>query len=159
MVEPLISSPLISESDSGMTQAWRMVARSHGGPDVIAREALNHSALDGGGRWCDWLAENRIAAIDDVDTRALVHHVREVGSLRGGIFPDSLSIEQALTKIKNEPQMLGRNLISGPSSGDAVTTMAEDAPGSLGDVVDGAPTDPVSHQKVRARLGQCPVKP
>ena len=43
------------------------------------------------GGWLDWLEQNAVAAITGVDTRALVRHIREPGSMRGGIFPSELA--------------------------------------------------------------------
>src|SRR3954467_11850336 len=41
--------------------------------------------------WLDWLADCGIPAIDGVDTRALVQHIRESGARRGGVFPEAKS--------------------------------------------------------------------
>ena len=37
--------------------------------------------------WLSWLADHGVPAITDVDTRALVRHIRDAGAMRGGIFP------------------------------------------------------------------------
>ena len=39
------------------------------------------------GRLATWLEDCGIPAITGVDTRALVRHIRDKGSMRGGIFP------------------------------------------------------------------------
>ena len=40
--------------------------------------------------WLQWLADCGVQGITGVDTRALVRHIREQGSMRGGIFPASI---------------------------------------------------------------------
>jgi carbamoyl-phosphate synthase small subunit len=73
---------------------------------VIMREARN----DGGSGWLDWLAGNGIPAISDIDTRALVRHIRDRGAMKGGMFPDELSEDEARALIDAEPSMLGQDL-------------------------------------------------
>src|SRR4051794_39958791 len=55
-------------------------------PAVVMREARNgtDSAVATSG-WVDWLAAEGIPAIDAVDTRALVRHLREGGAMRGAV--------------------------------------------------------------------------
>ncbi len=55
---------------------------------AIMRDARNHedhASAEGG--WLDWLRDCGVPAITGVDTRALVRHIRDAGSMRGGIFP------------------------------------------------------------------------
>ena len=84
---------------------------------AIMRAAGNRS--DTGGRdrnlpgWCDWLTAEGVAAITDVDTRALVRHIREAGSMLGGVFPGSVSPQEARRLIDDEPPMSGRDLAAG----------------------------------------------
>ena len=40
---------------------------------------------------CSWLTEHGVPAITDLDTRALVRHIRDEGAMRGGVFPASVS--------------------------------------------------------------------
>ena len=49
-------------------------------------------------------------AITDVDTRALVQHIRDEGAMRGGVFPAALSEDEARALIDAEPSMVGRDL-------------------------------------------------
>ena len=59
---------------------------------VIMREAKNaEDAADAEGGWLDWLRDCGVPAIDGVDTRALVRHIRDRGAMRGGIFPAELA--------------------------------------------------------------------
>ena len=76
----------------------------------------------------EFLAENRICGISDVDTRALTLKLRENGSQKGFIIkcdvvdgkPDSAALKDALQKLKAMPDMQGQNLI-----GDVGTNKAE----------------------------------
>jgi len=72
----------------------------------------------------DYMIKEKIPGINDVDTRALVRHIREKGSIRGGIFKVSTEINQSLidqfvAKIKNEPLMEGQNLAADFDGKDA----------------------------------------
>jgi carbamoyl-phosphate synthase small subunit len=78
---------------------------------VIMRTAVNRDdAPSAEQSWLDWLREEGIPAITDVDTRALVLHIREQGAMKGGIFPAGLSEGEAQALITAEPAMSGRNL-------------------------------------------------
>jgi len=55
---------------------------------VVMREGKNSDvAADAEGGWLDWLRDCGVVAIDGVDTRALVRHIRDRGAMRGGILP------------------------------------------------------------------------
>ena len=84
---------------------------------VHARAAIMRAAVDRDDApaatqgWLRWLAENGIRAITDVDTRALVRHIRDRGAMRGGVFPVTLSEAEAQDFIDAEPDMAGRDLV------------------------------------------------
>jgi len=78
---------------------------------VIMRAAMNTEDAPGAERgWLDWLTDCGIAAISEVDTRALVRHIRDAGSMRGGVFPASIDESQAGERIAAEPSMEGLDL-------------------------------------------------
>jgi carbamoyl-phosphate synthase small subunit len=78
---------------------------------AIMRAARNNRDAAGAEiGWLDFLAENGVAAITDLDTRALVRHIRDKGAMRGGIFPDRTSESQAREAVLAEPSMAGRDL-------------------------------------------------
>src|SRR5579863_3297952 len=78
---------------------------------AIMREACDDEDAPGAERgWLAWLADCGVPAITGVDTRALVRHIREQGSMRGGIFPASIAPEQAHALLEGEPQMDGQDL-------------------------------------------------
>jgi carbamoyl-phosphate synthase small subunit len=78
---------------------------------AIMRAAVNRDDAPGAEQgWLDWLTENGIPAITDLDTRALVRHIRDLGAMRGGVFPDGVSEAEAQELIAAEPSMSGRDL-------------------------------------------------
>jgi carbamoyl-phosphate synthase small subunit len=78
---------------------------------AIMRESVNTtdapSAEEG---WLDWLERHGVPGISGVDTRALVRHIRDAGSMRGGIFPAAMPEREARERIDAEPSMVGRDL-------------------------------------------------
>jgi carbamoyl-phosphate synthase small subunit len=79
---------------------------------VIMRAATNgEDAPTAEGGWLDWLRDCGVVAIDELDTRALVKHLRDQGSQRGGIFPVTIRESEARELIHNEPTMAGQDLV------------------------------------------------
>src|SRR5437588_13055255 len=68
---------------------------------VHARAAIMRAGVDredapGAERgWLSWLADCGIPGITDLDTRALVRHIRDAGAMRGGLFPAEMSETEA----------------------------------------------------------------
>jgi carbamoyl-phosphate synthase small subunit len=78
---------------------------------AIMRDARNHADHAGAQQgWLDWLRAAGVPAITGVDTRALVRHIREGGSMRGGIFPAECDTREAAALIDAEPPMAGLDL-------------------------------------------------
>jgi carbamoyl-phosphate synthase small subunit len=73
-----------------------------------ARNNNDHAGAEFG--WLDWLRDAGVPAITGVDTRALVLHIREAGSMRGGIFPADCSEHDAAELIQAEPSMVNLDL-------------------------------------------------
>jgi carbamoyl-phosphate synthase small subunit len=81
------------------------------GRAAIMREACNREDAPTAERgWLDWLADCGVQGISGVDTRALVMHIREAGSMRGGVFPAEMSESEARELIEGEPSMTGLDL-------------------------------------------------
>jgi carbamoyl-phosphate synthase small subunit len=118
---------------------------------AIMRDAVDYadapSAEQG---WLSWLTESGVPAITDLDTRALVRHIRDAGAMRGGVFPAAISGPQAMALIEAEPSMNGRDLARTvtppapvPLNGagatalleDRLATAGEDRPASSGEPV------------------------
>jgi carbamoyl-phosphate synthase small subunit len=78
---------------------------------AIMRAAVDHEDAPGAeAGWLSWLTDCGIPAITDLDTRALVRHIRDAGAMRGGLFPARVSLEEARALIAAEPDMAGRDL-------------------------------------------------
>ena len=60
----------------------------------------------------DYLVDNRIPVISDIDTRALVRHIRLQGSMRGIVSLIDHDEASLLRKVKDAPQMVGWDLAS-----------------------------------------------
>jgi carbamoyl-phosphate synthase small subunit len=94
----------------GVSAAAMESSRAHA-KGAIMRAARNRAdASEAEGGWLDWLAEQNVSAITDLDTRALVRHIREAGAMRGGIFPDGMGQEEAAAMVAAERPMDGRDL-------------------------------------------------
>jgi carbamoyl-phosphate synthase small subunit len=94
---------------------------------VHARAAIMRAGVDredaGGGAhieagWLTWLRDCGVPAITDVDTRALVRHIRDAGAMRGGVFPARVSPSEAAALIQAEPPMTGRDLAKDVTPGE-----------------------------------------
>jgi carbamoyl-phosphate synthase small subunit len=94
---------------------------------VHARAAIMRSAVDrddapGAERgWLSWLADQGTAAITEVDTRALVRHIRDRGAMRGGVFGAEVAESEARELIAAEPAMAGRDLAREVTPGEILT--------------------------------------
>ena len=60
----------------------------------------------------DYLDRHRIPVIWDLDTRALVRHIRRVGALRGVVSTDGTPSEQLIREARSLPSMSGLELAS-----------------------------------------------
>ena len=78
---------------------------------VIARElAIRPSSWRCQQTLENWMAEHGVVGIRDVDTRALVRHLREVGAMNGVISSDGRSPSDLLAQVRDAPSMQGLNL-------------------------------------------------
>src|SRR3981081_2764786 len=63
---------------------------------AIMRAGVNREDAPSAERgWLDWLADCGVPAITDLDTRALVRHIRDAGAMRGGVFPARIAESEA----------------------------------------------------------------
>ncbi len=70
-------------------------------------EPSNHRAT---GSLAKYLAEQKVVAIEDVDTRALTRHLRSRGAMRGAISCLDLNSESLRARILDHPSLVGRDL-------------------------------------------------
>ncbi len=115
MTDPSYAGQLITFTypqigNYGVSDAAMESDRVHAGA-AIMRAAVNRDDAPGAYQgWLDWLSGHGIPAITDLDTRALVRHIRDAGAMRGGVFPESISEPEAHQLIAAEPSMDGRDL-------------------------------------------------
>jgi carbamoyl-phosphate synthase small subunit len=83
--------------------AHRNESRAVHAKAVIMREAR-------GPAWTDWLAERGVPALSGIDTRSLVHCLREAGSMRAAVVAGDGSVEEALRVVRELRPMEGRAL-------------------------------------------------
>jgi carbamoyl-phosphate synthase small subunit len=93
----------------------------------------------------EYLKRHRIVGISEIDTRALVRHIREKGAMRAcvsSVDPDERSV---IEKARSAPEMLGRNLVDEVTCSDSYQwTEIEDRGARIEDRMDGAILDPRS---------------
>ena len=92
----------------GRSESARPQARA-----VIMREAR-------GPAWTDWLSDNGIVALTGIDTRSLVLHLRDRGSMRAAVVAGSSSHEDTLETVLEQPVMTGRALAGEVSTPEPV---------------------------------------
>lgn len=73
------------------------------------------------GSLVDYLIRNNIVCIEDVDTRAIVTHVRQKGAMNCIISSEILDVEQLKKELAKAPSMAGLELASEVSTKEAYT--------------------------------------
>jgi carbamoyl-phosphate synthase small subunit len=68
----------------------------------------------GGEAWAAWLSEHGLVALDGIDTRSLVLHLREGGAMRAALVADGEDIPaaDALEQVRAQPAMEGQALVA-----------------------------------------------
>ncbi len=93
--------------------------RVHARAAIMRAGVDRHDAPGAETGWLSWLTANGIPAITDLDTRALVRHIRDAGAMRGGLFPARIAPDEARALIEAEPSMTGRDLAREVTPGHA----------------------------------------
>jgi carbamoyl-phosphate synthase small subunit len=115
MTDPSFARQLITFTTAhvgnyGVSEAAMESDRIHAA-GAIMRAASDHTGFPGSeGGWLSWLADHGIPGIAEVDTRALVRHIRSEGAMRGGIFSAGTPEGEARERVLAEPSMVGRDL-------------------------------------------------
>jgi carbamoyl-phosphate synthase small subunit len=79
-----------------------------------ARAVLMRRA--GGEEWTRWLAQQGAVALEEIDTRSLVLHLRERGAMRAAAVSGDASVDEFLRRIWAAEPMAGRALVAGVSA-------------------------------------------
>jgi len=81
--------------------------------------AKRFSRMTASGSIEDYLIQNNIVAIQDVDTRALVQHIRTKGAMNCVISSETGDLDQLRESLNRVPKMEGLDLASGMSTKEA----------------------------------------
>jgi carbamoyl-phosphate synthase small subunit len=84
----------------------------------------------GGDEWAGWLIERDLVALDEIDTRSLVLHLREGGAMRAVAVADEheLEVDEALVRVRAAPSMEGQALVAEVSTREPYVFSAEGSP-------------------------------
>ncbi|HEY3106417.1 MAG TPA: glutamine-hydrolyzing carbamoyl-phosphate synthase small subunit [Gaiellaceae bacterium] len=81
---------------------------------IHARAALMRKA--GGEEWPRWLAAQGVVALEEIDTRGLVLHLRARGAMRAAAVAGAASTDELLAGVRDERPMAGRALVDDVST-------------------------------------------
>jgi carbamoyl-phosphate synthase small subunit len=81
---------------------------------VHARAVLMRQA--GGDEWTRWLAGRGVVALEEIDTRSVVVHLRERGAMRAAAVSGEASADQVLSQVRAGASMQGLALVAGVST-------------------------------------------
>ncbi|PIW59309.1 MAG: carbamoyl phosphate synthase small subunit [Candidatus Omnitrophica bacterium CG12_big_fil_rev_8_21_14_0_65_50_5] len=104
MTYPLIGNTGINEEDM---ESRGVYVRGF----VVKEFCRHHSSWRASTSLIDYLNENKIIAIEGVDTRALTRHLRERGAMRAILSTEDLNLESLARKMKDVPSMEGADFV------------------------------------------------
>ena len=103
MTYPMIGNYGVNESDVESRRPWV--------EGFVVREASRvHSNWRAGGSLHEYLKEHNILGIEQIDTRALVRHIRDKGAMRAGISTVEADPKKLLERVLASPEMNNREL-------------------------------------------------
>jgi carbamoyl-phosphate synthase small subunit len=70
----------------------------------------------GGADWARWLGAQGVVALDEIDTRSLVLHLRSRGAMRAAAVAGAASVDAVLADVREQASMEGRALVAGVST-------------------------------------------
>ena len=91
MTDPSFARQLITFTTAhvgnyGVSAAAMESDRIHAAGAIMRAATDSDDAPGAEGGWLSWLRDHGVPGIAEVDTRALVRHIRSQGAMRGGIF-------------------------------------------------------------------------
>lgn len=104
MTYPLIGNYGVNEEDVES-------AKIHVKGFVVKEFCRVHSNYRATQSLIDYLNENRIIAMEGIDTRALTRHLRLAGAMKGIISTEDFSVESLAVKLKRVPAMEGSDWV------------------------------------------------
>lgn len=79
-----------------------------------------------------FLRREGVVAIEGVDTRALVRHIRDHGAQKAVISTETDNVDELLQKVRKSPSLVGENLVATVSRTDSASYIVADLPASHG---------------------------
>ena len=111
MTAPMMGNYGVTIDDSQSHRAWAA--------GFVVRELRSTSHnWRAGGSLPEYLAEQGIAALEGIDTRAVTRHIRSLGAMRAMILEAEADRDEARRRLEAEPSMLGRDLATEVSTGE-----------------------------------------
>ena len=103
------AAPMIGNYGAG--PGWDESDRVH--PEaIVMASAGDRPGAAGATGWCSWLRQRNVVAVDGIDTRRLVTHLRDRGAMRGGVSTDS-GADELIDRVRAHPALDGRDLVTG----------------------------------------------
>ena len=119
MTYPMIGNYGVNESDVESRRPWV--------EGFVVREASRvHSNWRSTESIRDYLKEHNIIGIEQIDTRALVRHIRDKGAMRAGISTVESDSQKLLERVLASPEMTNRELATTVSVEEAFDYPAMD---------------------------------
>ena len=133
MTDPSYAGQLIAFTypqigNYGVSEAAMESDRIHARAAIMRAAVDREDAPSAERGWLSWLTDCGIPAITDLDTRALVRHIRDEGAMRGGVFPASIPTDRARELIDAEPPMTGRDLAKDVTPAERVILESDGGP-------------------------------
>lgn len=94
---------------------------------VIKKFSDGYSRPSGSGSLQDYMLEDDKVGIADVDTRALVRHIRSKGAMNALISSEERSVDELKAELAKVPSMAGLELSSKVTTGEVYDVIPEDA--------------------------------
>jgi carbamoyl-phosphate synthase small subunit len=100
------TAPMVGNYGVRETRSESRAAHATG---VLMREAR-------GPEWTHWLHDRGVPALTGIDTRSLVLHLRDRGSMRAGLAAVDADVEETLLAVRGRPSMSGASLAGAVST-------------------------------------------
>jgi len=94
---------------------------------VTKKFSPNYSRYNGDGSLQDFMENDNCTGISDIDTRALVRHIRNAGAMNAIISSDNLDIDSLKAELAKVPSMEGLELSSEVTTKEAYTSGDENS--------------------------------
>jgi carbamoyl-phosphate synthase small subunit len=75
----------------------------------------------GGEEWTRWLAAQDVIALEEMDTRSLVLHLRERGAMQAAAVTGTACVDEVVARVRAQAQMTGRPLVGEVSTREPYT--------------------------------------